>query len=65
MASVCFADGADIDYFLTDVGFSKSTNLAPCPVWLCKTGFEDSKALFEANVEESVKKFSDAFASQT
>ena len=49
-----------IEYYLSETNFAKSASLAPCAVWMCKAGLDETKSLFKCGEETSTVSFSDA-----
>ena len=46
-------DQQTINFWLHEQGFSKTTSLAPCAVWMCKAGFDEAKAMFMTGFDEA------------
>ena len=53
-----------IDYYLSEGNFAKSASLAPCAVWMCIAGLEESKAMFKSELEDASATFADAWGFQ-
>jgi hypothetical protein len=60
VATALFDGDVKIDYYILGNGWEKATCAVPCPVWMCKSGFAEDKALFKGIVEEEQLEFADA-----
>ena len=53
-------ESVKVDFWLSGDGFSKTTSLCPCSVWMVKAGYDAKKALFDVGMENSMVEWPDA-----